>query len=532
MSFEQTPNTSNEQSKEKPPYPGWVLKNGIWRNPLEEENIKSIDENKKDSDTENPKIDDELRLTEKELKKLNNKEYLNPGDIEKKKDLEIKYNSLNKETKKESEIYQGPEKKKGEMDPLELHYKWGEVCDALKGNKDEIKVINDCLDKTPEELNVYLENNPEFSDEAKEWIKTNIEVEKEKIADFKKWEDKSVAGKEGAKKENKKETEKEGLEKEVTKRYYDELEKIEQMPDYTKKLKKRKTKKCFQLINDWKDLAYLDDYKGIQEIFSELDEPKPFTFIYNLKKAEMIDEVAIAMALNYKKWDIKDKKKLKTIKSFVNKGSEEKNFWYKSDDRDGTFKDIAQILALKDIPFKSSINVLVEDIKNPNIKSEAIAEIFEIEKETIEEKKKLLKEIKEKITEEKTPSEEETKKQFEKIGASPEIMGIFEKPELLSELFNKGSKILKNPEVQKNIQELQDSIKKATKEEEIIPDPVAKAAEFMKGGGKEKKKESLWKTSFGVMGWSILLFLVFFMLAELKGVDYLSGQTTGKKKEK
>ncbi len=449
MGFEQTPNISNQPSKEQPPYPGWVLKNGIWRNPLEEESTESIDQSKKDSNTEEQKNDDELRLTEKELRKISDKEYLNPDDLQKKKDLEIKYSTLDKETKETEK--REPEKEKKE-----------------KENEGENK-------------------------------KVEKKAEKEK-------------------------------EKEITKRYYDELEKIKQMPDNTGKLKKEKVEKCFELITDWKDIAYLDNYKGIQNIFSELNKSKPSIFLYDLKKAETIDEVAIAMASDYEKWDLEDKKKLKTIKSFVNKQSEERNFWYEPDDRDKTFKDIAQILSLKDIPFKGSVDVIVEDIKNPNIKSEAIAKIFEIKKETIEEKKKLLKETKEKTTKEKIPDGEKIKEQFEKIGASPEIMKIFENPESLSRLFTKGSEILKNPEIQKKIQELQTAIEKATKEKGIIPDSITKAAEFIKGGKKEK--ESPWKTSFGAIGWSILLFLVLFVLAELKGIDYLSGQATGKKKEK
>jgi len=156
---------------------------------------------------------------------------------------------------------------------------------------------------------------------------------------------------------------------------------------------------------------------------------------------------------------------------------------------------------------------------------------LELQQEILK-KYQVIKETKEKTTKEKIPDGEKIKEQFEKIGASPEIMKIFENPESLSRLFTKGSEILKNPEIQKKIQELQTAIEKATKEKGIIPDSVIKAAEVIKGGEKEKKKESPWKTSFGAIGWSILLFLVLFMLAELKVSDSIFGKTIDKKNKK
>ena len=78
-------------------------------------------------------------------------------------------------------------------------------------------------------------------------------------------------------------------------------------------------------------------------------------------------------------------------------------------------------------------------------------------------------------------------------------------------------------------QELEDIIGKTMKKK-VASDSVAETKESIEK--KEGGKESPWKTVFGTIGWSILLFLVLFMLAELKGVDYFSGQATGKKKEK
>lgn len=386
---------------------------------------------------------------------------------------------------------------------------------------EEYEKLTDKEFKTPEDTEKIAKTEEEhqgLSEQVKETDKTKEEGKEEPTAA------KAMEDKEKRSEENE---EKEKLEKELTKKYYDELEKIKQMPDDNKNLK---AKKCFELINDWKDVAYLDNYKGIQDIFSELNKSKPSIFLYNYKKAEMIDEVAIAMASNYTEWAIEDKEKLKIIKSFVKKQSKEKNFWYGSDDKDATLKDIAQILALKDIPFKGNLDIIIKDIENPNTKSKTIAKILEIEKETIEEKKELLKEMKENATKEKMPPEEKIKEQLKEMGASSVIEKILQDPEALSKIFYEASEISKNPEIQEKFQELQDIIKKIIKEKEKgeIPEAVKKAEEHIK----KEQKESPWGTAFGAAGWGILLFLVLFILAELKGVDYLSGQATGKKKEK
>jgi len=464
MGFEQIPNTPIKPSKEQPPYPGLVLENGIWRKPNDEENIKSIEQDEESGH----ETDKELSLLEKELKELDDKEYLSPDDLQEKKELEIKYTTLDKQAKETPEEKKKEESKEGEEG---------------KGEKDEEK-------------------------------------------------DKEEGGKE---KESKKNEEKEKLEKELIENYNDELEKIKKMPDDNKNLK---AKKYLELINDWKDMAYLDDYKGIQETFSELNKSKPSILLFNYKKAETIDEIARAMASNYKEWDLEDKEKLKIIKNFVKKQSKEKNFWYRPDDKDETLKDISKILASQDIPFKGSIDSIVKDIENPNIKSETISEILKIEKETIEEKKELLKEMKEEIETGKMPPEEKIKEQLGKMGVSENIMKILENPEALSKIFYEASEISKDPEVQEKFQELKNAIEKIIKKKEEVPPVLKNAKDFIQKGAGEKdkddkeKKESSWKTAFETMGWSILLFLVLFMLAELKGVDYLSEQATGKKKEK
>lgn len=338
---------------------------------------------------------------------------------------------------------------------------------------------------------------------------------------------KAMEGKEEEPKEEKgeKEKEKEDLEKEITKNFYDELKKIKDTPG----LKMEKTEKYFQLIENWQDLACLDNYKGIKSIFSELDKLKPSIWFYNLKKARITNNVAKSMASNYEEWDLEDKEKLKIIKNFVNKQSKEKNFlssFFYS--RDKTLKEIAQILALEDIPFKGNIEVIVKEIENPDIKSKTIESMADIEKQSIEKKKQSLQNLKEDMKHDKLPPDKIIIELFKKLGVDSKAAS-----EILPKLVN----TLENPEVQKEFEELsktkefqkfKDTIEKVTKGEEgkEIPEAVKKVKEHIKD-----EKESPWKTAFGVAGWSILLFLVLFMLAELKGVDLLTGVAGGKKKK-
>jgi len=312
-----------------------------------------------------------------------------------------------------------------------------------------------------------------------------------------------------------KEKEKEGLEKEITGNFYDELKKIKDMPDKTGRLKMEKTEKYFQLIENWQDLAYLDNYKGIQNIFSELDKLKPSIFFYNLKKARITNNVAKSMALNYKEWGLEDKEKLKIIKNFVKEQSKEKNIFYS---KDKALKEIAQILASKDIPYKGNIDVIVKDMENPDIKSKTIGSMADIERQSIKEKKEHLQSLKEDMKRDKLPPDEIIIEQLKKLGVDPKVA---------SKVLSKLVETLENPEVQKKIQELRNAIEKVTKEKGEIPEAVKKVKDYIK----DEKKESPWKTAFGVTGGAIGFSLFLFLMLVLKGVDYLAGEAGGKKKK-
>jgi len=155
-----------------------------------------------------------------------------------------------------------------------------------------------------------------------------------------------------------------------------------------------------------------------------------------------------------------------------------------------------------------------------------------------EEADKVLKGTKEKSKKETGGKEKKGKKDLEKMGVLSTMEKILQDPEALSKIFHEAFEISKNPEVQGKFQELKDVVKKIIEEKKEAGASVKNAKDFIKKeienkeeDGKEKK-ESPWGTIFGTVGWSILLFLVLFMLAELKGIDYFSGQAAGKKKEK
>ncbi len=336
---------------------------------------------------------------------------------------------------------------------------------------------------------------------------------------------KTMEGKEEEPKEKKgeKEKKKENLEKEITENFNDELKKIKSMPDKTggfnktAELKMKKTEKYFQLIESWQDLAYLDNYKGIKNIFSELDELKPSIFFYNLKKARITNSIAKSMALNYKEWKIEDKEKLKIIKNFVKEQSKEKNIFYS---KDKNLKEIAQILASKNMPYKNNIDAIVKEIENPDIKSETIARMADIEKESIEKKKQSLQRLKEDMKSDKLPPDEIIIEQLKELGIDPKAA---------SEIFSEASEILKIPEVQKKIQELRNIIEKTTKAEKgkEIPDAVKEVKDYIK----DEKKGSPWKTGFEAIGGAITFSLFLFILLVLKGIGYFPGMAENKKKK-
>ena len=309
------------------------------------------------------------------------------------------------------------------------------------------------------------------------------------------------------------------IEQEIIENYYEELEKIKAIPESTDGQKKQKTEKYFELIDEWKDQGHKDNYKGIQKIISEVDKLEPKAWFFNLARNQTINKVALAMASNYKEWDLENKKKIKVIKKIVNK--QRGGFW---ENKDQTLQKVAKLLASQGTPYKDNIDLIIKDIQNPNVKTEALTNILDIEKNSIEQKKQLFKKIKEEI-------KEEDKIDAKSLENTASILGmdeLFKNPENISKMFAESSELMKNPEIQEKWQELNKVIKKVTEEKNkksTTPDSVKKAKEFI------KKPGSTLGTMLGMTGWIVLLFLTLFMLTEFKGVDYLVNQSSGGKKK-
>lgn len=417
--------------------------------------------------------------------------------------------------------------------------KEGKKEESEKNTKENEKRRKE-LDQNYEELEKKEYKRPEDLEEIKK-----IEKEHQKLSDqikeleeSKKTEEKQKESAEGEskeeskkdKKENKKEElkdkiksekEKEALkvEQEIIKNYYEELEKIKAIPENTDREKKQKVEKYFELIDEWKDQGHKDNYKGIQKIISEIDKLEPKAWFLNLAKNQTINKVALTMASNYKEWDLENKEKTKIIKNLINKQKE--SFW---ENKDQALKKVAELLASQEVPYKGNIDFIIRDIKNPDIKTETLTKILDIEKDSIEQKKQLFKNIKEEIA-------EEGKIDAEKLEDTALSLGfdeLFKNPEALSKMFAESSELMKNPEIQKKWKELNKTIERVAGRKDNAPsspDSVKKAKESI------KKPGSKLDTIFGTAGWIILLFLALFMLAELKGVDYLVGQSSGGKKK-
>jgi len=338
--------------------------------------------------------------------------------------------------------------------------------------------------------------------------------------------------------------EKKDLEKEITGNFYDELEKIKDMRCETKKQQSLKTKKCFELIEEWKNYGCSDNFKGVQKVFTELEksETQP-TMAYYWQKKESTKRIALAMASNYDQWNIPDKEKIKIINSFVKNKSKGKEVFYQ---KDKTLAEIAQILASKDIPYKDGVKLIIKNIDNPTEKQKTIEKLLKIEKKPLEENKKYLKEIKEILKKQEIPSEENVKEQLEEMNILVKMEKIIKDPKTLSKIISNAFEISKDADVQESWGELKSVIRKTIEkaktpekeEKEEVKNVVKNAKDFIKketgkkGENGKEKKDSKWGTGFGVLGQGILLFLILFMLLELKGVDYLIGQTSGGGKKK
>ena len=446
---------------------------------------------------EQPKFNNEP--TGPKEKKAEENGWIVENGIWKKRTKEELIESMDQSTEKNEEEIE----KEGDKRQTEIDQEYEKIENKEYKTPGDIEKMKK-LEREHQELSNQIKKGEEES------IKENEEIKTEKPKGEKK--------EEKEKPEPKAENKESKLEKEIIADYYEEIEKIKNIPENTNGQKKQKAEKYFELIDSWKDFGHKDNYKGIQKIILELDKLEPGAWFYNLAKTQKINELAITMASKYKEWGLENKEKIKLIKKIINK--QEKGIW---ENKDKTLKQVAKILASQEIPYKDNIDFIIKDIKNPEIKTEAITEISDIEKKSIEQKKQLLKKIKEEAKEEKIDPEN-----LEKTFSSLGLDKLLQDPEAISKMFAESSELMKNPEIQKKWQELNKTIEQITKEKKgtsPIPDSIKKAKESI------KKPGSGLETIFGAAGWIILLFLTLFMLVELKGVDYLVQQSSGGKKK-
>ncbi len=434
-----------------------------------------------------PNIDKKREELDKEHKEIEKKEYITSEDKEKLAQIEKEHQELSNKSKN---------MERGELPPSEA-----------ESTEPKLPEPKESESKEPES------KEPEPSE-----LKTESKEEIKKTGTKGKGKKKKLAEQPEPKKEK---TEKEILDEEITKKYYDELAKIQAMPENTDNFKEQKAKQYFELIDDWLERGHKDNYQGIQTILSDLDNLQAKGWFYNIAKNQEINKIALTMAANYKEWGADDITKIKTIKNIAAK--QKQDLWGSPDK---TLKKVAEILASQEIPYKGNIDSVVSDIQNPNIKAGAINSILTIEKKSINQKEELLKNMKEEAKE-----QEVDVKTLENVFSSLDVNKLLDRPEDISQLFSQASEIMKDPEAQKKCQEFIQAVKRAIEKGEKSPSAVNKAKEYIEKSKKETAAKNGSKPIFETAGLAILLFLVLFMLLELKGVDYLTGHTSKDKKK-
>ena len=423
-----------------------------------------------------PNIDKKRKELDKEHAELDNKEYTTPDDIEEKKKIEEEHQKLSDQVK---EIEKGKGIKENDEKRRELDEKHERLA-----NKDF---------KTPEDIEEIA----------------RIEKEHKQLSE----QSKEIDGKK--EKEEKKE--------------FPELSDIE-LPEDEKIIKALKNKK--------------EEYsKRIEEQIRKDPHFSPDVMPDFYYRIAMLKELLTNKKINAEELSKKLKKEYggllnnrafcssySVIKDYVETGG--KNL------EGGTGLKIEE--ELKSESREEEAEEKKENEKNQPKRKRAKAKDIKWEKTEIskEEADKVLKGTKEKSKKETGGKEKKGKKDLEKMGVLSTMEKILQDPEALSKIFHEAFEISKNPEVQGKFQELKDVVKKIIEEKKEAPSSVKNAKDFIKKeiekkeGDDKEKKESPWKTVFGAAGWGILLFLILFMLAELKGIDYFSGQAAGKKKEK
>jgi len=473
-----------------------------------------------------PNIDRQRRELDKEHAELNNKEYITPDDIEEKKKIEKEHQKLSDQVK---EIEKGKSMEKIDKQREELDEKYTELENKEFKTPEDIEEIAR-IEKEHKELS---EQSKKIDGKKEEKEKKIAPEDLEKsISKAKNFEDlikviEKSGGIQGSRDfwsiEELKGfidlarngvdtihiTRTGGLRKKVEELIEEEKKKKVEKKEGSKKEKgedkKEKSKKEKKIEDPW------ESYRKHSEAWKEFQKAPDHYEVTNICLEKNSKELN-----NY-------------LKQSQSKLSKEASIWIKEEIKT---KKEEEMMEERKKP---------EEEKQPKRKR-AKAEDIKWKKTEIDKKEtdKILKGAKEKQAKGKERKEKKEKlekkdawSKIEKVIQDPESMlqSFIENPEKLAEV----SEILKDSITQKKIkkligtkeyQALSKRIEKLTKEKGKIPDSAAKAKEHI------EKKESPWGTAFGAAGWGILLFLVLFILAELKGIETLSGQATGKKEKK
>jgi len=196
------------------------------------------------------------------------------------------------------------------------------------------------------------------------------------------------------------------------------------------------------------------------------------------------------------------------------------------DKRDKTLSSVSQILAMAGVNYKKFQPLITDEIESQNTHNTTLKTVFNIEEKTKEERLNLF--IQEKMKKGALPAlplkiefyEKQIIEKLTKEGLDPEeiatLLAVIEE-------YGKCAKDEKSAERMKKLKEKIETIIKKEKEEET-PEAVIQAKEFIKGKEEKDKKEPIWKgVTGGMIGFSLLLFLILFLLGEIKLTEKLSG---------
>lgn len=318
---------------------------------------------------------------------------------------------------------------------------------------------------------------------------------------------------------------------EIVEHFKEELKKIEDLPQNTEYQKRTKAKETIKLINGWLPFGNLDDFSGLQEtmtVLEELEEIKPkkiTSFPISKLKEHAGQRIAFEMALQYKIWNKDEQEKTEIIENFINEWLKNKSAYYNGAEnfkryllklpkrflksrwdyfldkkiepnktwqwlsneisthlkflgkKDRTIAEVSKILAMQNIPY-SNFRSLINDIENQNIQRATEVELLKIEEMTEVEQLKLLMKAKQKFG---TLPELPKKIEFYENQIDVLLKESPEKTALVLALLE-SYEAIKDKKAREKLEELKNKVTKIVGKEKNIPKPkvIQKVKEFIK----------------------------------------------------